>query len=279
MFTNPIMGLLESINDMIIGLGSNSLLTQSLAAFSSDLYNYSMLAMNSVIKPIAYVILALFFTLELYNASIKVEGAGGGSQFGAEIIFRVLFKMVLCKVAVDFSTIIMDAIYSISLEITTGISGLIGSGSTSGGLKIDEIRVVVEAMEWGDQLLSLLIIFITWLIASIIIILVNVIVIARFIEIYIHLIVAPIPLATFPSAELSSIAKNFLKSFAASCIQGCLIFIALSFFTVLFNSQIMGEIGSLGLTGVSMSLLGYTFVLGVAVFSCGKWAKSIFNAM
>lgn len=102
--------------------------------------------------------------------------------------------------------------------------------------------------------------------------LVQIICIARFIEIYVYMAIAPIPLATFPSEELSSVGKNFLKSFAAVCIQGALIYIVLSIFPMLFNANILQDNSITG-------MLLYSVILAIGVLSSGRWAKSICNAM
>lgn len=103
--------------------------------------------------------------------------------------------------------------------------------------------------------------------------LVKVICIARFIEIYMYVAISPIPIATFPSDEMSQIGKNFLKSFAAVCLQGTLIFLVLTFFPVLLSEQLIGDDVS------AFNLLLYSLVLILAVFGANRYAKSMLNAV
>jgi hypothetical protein len=139
-------------------------------------------------------------------------------------------------------------------------------------MDIGAITAEINSMGLGAQiglLLELIIIkFGVWVIMG----LVQIICIGRFLEIYIHVAIAPIPLATLPSDDLNSIAKNFLKSFAAVSLQGALIYLILSFFPQLVNSNILGE-------QIAFTMLLYSIVLVIAIFSAGKWAKSICNAM
>lgn len=272
------MKWLEYINDLIIGIGQNGDLVSTLSAFNPTLYGFVTAIMDGVIKPVAYTILALFFVLELYNASLKVGDGGGGTDFGAKIVFGAMFKMVLCKVAVDSTSLIMNAIYSVSLTLTTGISGIMSGGTTSGGMDLAAMQVVVDGMGLGDQIGTVIELFIIKTVVQIVVLLVQIIVIARFIELYVYIAVSPIPLATFPSDEMSSIAKGFLKSFAAVCLQGTLIFVVLAFFPPLFNAAILGDIGSMGMTAALWSIMGYSIILALAVFASGRWAKSIMSA-
>jgi uncharacterized membrane protein YczE len=132
-------------------------------------------------------------------------------------------------------------------------------------------------MDFSVQLMTCVQVTIIWLIVKLSMLMVGVIIAGRMIEIYVQMAIAPIPIATFPNSEMSNIGKNFLKSFAAVCIQGVLIYIVVNMFGLLFGE--MGDIG--GATNFTDSLLaaaGYSFVLVIAIYSTGRWAKSICNA-
>ena len=272
MFKDLLIQWITELNDKLLSVGQSGYLSIGIGSFNATLYGYIKTIMTSVVMPVAYVILALFFVLELYKASIKIDGAGGGSSFGAEMVFKVMFRMVLCKVAVDSSLLFMEAIYNVTLNLTQGVAGVLGSSAMTGGLDVAALTTQINSMGLGDQLglfVELVIVkFAVWVIVG----LVQVICIARFIEIYVFVAVSPIPIATFPSDDLNTIAKNFLKSFAAVCLQGVFIYIILSFFPMLFNANILGDTSIFG-------MLLYSVILALAVFSSGKWAKSICNAM
>lgn len=279
--TDAILQILEWINDMILGVATDGAsLTTTLSSFMPIMYGYTITIMENVILPVAYIILALFFVLELHKASIRVEGMGGTTNLGAEMVFKILFKMVLCKIAVDSISLILNAIYGVTTHLTSGIAGVMGGNSIeSGGIDTIALEPIIDSMGFWAQLGSLVLILITLLIVVIAVVLANIIIVARFIEIYVYFAIAPIPVATLPHEEMSSIGKNFLKSFAAVCIQGSLIFIVLSFFPILFNSAFLDGGSTLSIMGELTKILGYSFILIIAVFSTGKWAKSICNAM
>lgn len=271
-FKDLLIKWVQELSDKFMAVGQNGYIAIGIGSFNSTMYGYSKTIMTSVVMPVAYVILALFFVMELYKASIKVDGAGGGSSFGAEMVFKVMFRMVLCKVAVDSSLLFMEAIYGVGQTIVTGIAGVVSNGAISGGMDIAAITTEINSMGLGDQigmLLELVIVkFGVWVILG----LVQIICIARFVEIYVYVAISPIPIATFPSDDLNQIAKNFLKGFAAVCLQGAFIYLILSFFPILVNANILGDTSA-------FSLLLYSLILGLGVFSSGRWAKSICNAM
>jgi hypothetical protein len=274
MFKSLLIRWITELNNAMVSVGSGTsgLLAVTINAFNATLYGYVIAIMTSVIMPIAYTILALFFVLELYKASVKVEGAGGGTSLGAEIVFRVLFRMVICKWAVDSSLLIMTAIYDVGYTAIHGVAGVLTSSGITTAIDVAALTAAINAMSLGEQIgmfIELVIVkFAVWVILG----LVRIICIARFIEIYVFVAISPIPIATFPSDDLNAIAKNFLKSFAAVALQGVFIYIVLSFFPMLFTTNILGDTSIFG-------MLLYSLILALGVFGSSRWAKSICNAM
>lgn len=256
-------------------LGSETtFINQAIQAFNIELYGYVKTIMENVVMPVAYVILALFFMIELYKASQKVEGIGGGSSLGAEVIFRAMFKMALCKIAVDSSLLFMEAIYSVFQQITTGISStLTGGPGIDPGIDLNAINNHIDSLGLGGQIGMFVELFIVRQGVIIIFALVKVICIGRFIEMYMYVAISPIPIATFPSEDLSQIGKNFLKSFAAVCLQGTLIYLILTFFPVILRDNLLNE------NSAPFDLLLYSLVLILAVFGANRYAKSMLNAV
>lgn len=272
MFKDLLIKWVTEISDKFVQVGTNGYLSIGIGSFNATLYSYVKGIMTNIIMPVAYVILALFFVLELYKASIKVDGAGGGNSFGAEIVFKVMFRMVLCKLAVDSSLLFMEAIYSVGQNLISGISSVIASNTVTYGLDLNEIVSEINSMNMGEQIGMFLELSLIKIAVSLIIGLIEVMCVGRFIEIYIYVAVSPIPIATFPSDDLNQIGKGFLRSFAAVCLQGAIIYLVLSFFPILVNSNILGEVGILG-------MLLYSLVLAIGIFTSGRLAKSICNAI
>ncbi len=271
MLKKLLISWINEIYQMFTTAGLNGYLNLDIGGFNNTLYSHVIAIMKNVTMPVAYVILSLFFVLELYKASVKVDGAGGGTSFGAEMIFKVMFRMVICKTAVDSSLLIMEAIYGVAKSIVEGMATVV-SNQTINGMNSSAITAQINSMELGEQLGMFVELFIIKAAVTIIIGLVTIICAGRFIELYVYVAISPIPIATFPSDDLNQIAKNFLKNFAAVCLQGALIYLVLSFFPVLMNQNILNNTSPWG-------LLFYGIVLALGVFSSGRWAKSICNAM
>lgn len=271
MFKEPLIQWVTELNDQIIAVGQSGYLSITLGGFNPALYGYIKAVMSNVVLPIAYVILALFLSLELYRVSQQASGSGSDT-FGMDLVVKVVIRVFICKLAVDNSLMIMEAIYSVSLEIIQGISGILAGDAIAGGLDLPAVIAQINEMKTGAQLGMMVELLIVKFAVFVILGLVQIICVARFIEIYVFIAIAPIPIATIPSDEMSSIAKNFFKSFAAVCIQGAFIYIVVSVFPILFNSSVLGDNSIMG-------MLLYALILAVGVLSTGRWSKSICNAM
>jgi hypothetical protein len=270
MFKDLLARWVTELYEKFSSVGQNGYLDIGLGDFSPTLYGYVTSVMTDAAMPVAYTILALFFVLELYKASIRIDGAGGGSSFGAETVFKAMFRMAVCKTAVDSSPLILEGIYYAGKKVTEGIA----AAASSPAVALDAAAGLAEidGLNLGEQIGMLLELVIIKLGVWVILGLVQVVCIGRFIELYVYVAVSPIPLATLPSDDLNQTAKNFLKSFAAVCLQGALIYLVLSFFPVLVTAGVLGDTGIFG-------LLLYSLVLALGVFSAGRWAKSICSAM
>lgn len=273
--TDFIMDMIESI---LSGVGSTGINKMDLLAtpetYNSALYNGVMSIMDNAVMPIAYILLGLLFMLEIYNITIRTEGM---NHFGFEIVFRTMFKIVLIKLVIDSTPLIMSAIYAISTEIIGSIGGIFTGGMNSINYDSVALEEYIDGLKILQQTLVAAQVLIIWIVYKFSIIIVQVIMIGRMFEIYIHLAIAPLPLATLPNTELSGVAKNFLKSFAAVSIQGVIIFIVLGMYHTLIGS--MASSSGSDLTSLLLEAMLYSLVLVASLFMTGRWSKSITNAM
>jgi len=272
--------IVNLIKDVMLGvtnLGSGSgVLTKTPETFNVALFNGVTSISKSAVMPVAYVFLGLIFMLELYNITIRTDGQAG--TMGFEIPFRVMFKLAICKIAVDSTPLILAAIFSVSNEVILNMGNVFGSQSVSVLANINTMKESIAAMDFGVKLMTSVQVTIIWLVFKFSTMAIMLVVIGRMIQIYVMMAIAAIPMATMANADLSSVGKNFLKSFAAVCIQGTLIYIVLNMYGTLVGS-ITTSIDNTDITAVLFEALLYSLVLVMAIFATGRISKSICNAM
>lgn len=270
--------LLEWINAILGSLTmSGSSLTSRLSVGISGLYAHVTTAREALLA-IAYTILALFFLLELVRCVQRAE-AGGGQRLGVELIVVALVKMAFCKVIIDNSGLLMEALYDV---IRSVITLLAGNGTVTVSIT-ETVTADLSGVNFFTCLLYMVLGFVVLVVVGAVWVLTKLIIALRFIEIYLYLTVAPIPLATLPSEEWGSIAKSFLRSFLAVCIQGVLIFLVLSFFPVIIADPLLqfslNGSGQLALLGGMLKALCYSLLLGVTLLATTRLANSIVGTM
>lgn len=272
-----IISRIEAIFNTVVSVGGSGLVL-SPETFNSTIYHGVNTIQSVAVMPVANVLLGLLFVLEMYNVTIRTDIQGG--TMGAEIPFRVMFKIAICKYFVDSTPDVLNAIYWISTKVITNMQGIITGGQSLTPADINAIRTAVENMDFGVKLMTSVEVTLIYLIVEFVTVIISVIVVGRMVELYIMMGVAPLPMATLPNADLSGVAKNFLKGFAAVTLQGVLIYIVVAIFPLLFGSASIGNINDPSNFSKSlMTAAGYSFVLLISIFATGRWAKSICNAM
>ena len=89
---------------------------------------------------------------------------------------------------------------------------------------IEDVGLIVSIPLWAVTLLGSLFI---WVLALVMILTVY----SRFFKLYIATAIAPVPLASFAGQPSSSIGMAFVKSYAAICLEGCVIVLACVIFS------------------------------------------------
>jgi len=147
------------------------------------------------------------------------------------------------------------------------------------------IEAGLEAMGIGALLSMFLTLFLIQIILFIVGALITVIIIHRFIEIYMYVALSALPMSTLVNGEMSNIGKNYIKTIAAYSFQGLLIIVVLNIFGVLVESQITANIAAAvgdgtdasGIGGSMFLLAGFCVLLAFAIIKTGSVAKSIFG--
>jgi hypothetical protein len=115
---DTIISLLTTIDQVAVGLGApGTVLQTSWGEYLPTMHNFVLNVMSKVAMPIASVILALFFVLEMYRASLRTENMGNhNNKLGAEIVVRILIRLVLFKTLLDNVPRILETIYQVTQE-------------------------------------------------------------------------------------------------------------------------------------------------------------------
>ena len=247
--------------DMVNLAFDNAIKTLSVSPFDSNItiINTAMTAVEGV----ALVLVSMFFAIQLCNDAmlLKIQSY--------EQVFKLFFKFILAKVLVQNARGLMGIIFNGFNQIAASL------GETSYGFlnSFTPDALVVKPDDAGFLNLNYLVKYLeampTYLILMGACWVINLILIGRLFEIVVYTVISPIPLSTFAGEGWHDIAKAFIKSYAAVCLQGVVIIVMFYAFSQI--AELLGGTSTIGITITALSL-----ALGVA--KSGQWARQALGA-
>ena len=181
---------------------------------------------NGALQAIGCALLVLFFVMGI------VKTMGSFTELKKpEMVFKCFIRFVLAQAAVTHGMELMTALFKVA-------QGMISTIMTASGLSaltdttlpaemvtiIEDVGFLESIPLWAITLLGSLFI---WVLSLIMILTVY----SRFFKLYLATAIAPIPMASFAGQPSSSIGVAFLKSYAAICLEGCIIVLACVIFS------------------------------------------------
>ena len=235
---------------------------------------YSMIhnLSESVIVPIAGMILAFVMTLELIQLIMDKNNMHDVDTW---MFFKWIFKTACAILIVTNTWNIVMAVFDVAQSVVNSASGVIVGNTSidiSSAMTDLETRLMTEDLGYlfGLWFQSLFIGVTMWALS----ICIFIITYGRMIEIYLVTSVAPIPMATMTNREWGQMGQNYLRSLFALGFQGFLIIVCVGIYAVLVQNIATQT----DVIAAVWSCVGYTVLLCFTLFKTGSLAKSVFNA-
>lgn len=181
---------------------------------------------NGALQAIGCALLVLFFIMGI------VKTCGSFTEIKKpEMVFKCFIRFVLAQAAVTHGMELMTALFQVAQGmISTIMDASRLSALTDTTLPAEMVAIIedvgfLESIPlWAITLLGSLFI---WVLSLVMILTVY----SRFFKLYLATAIAPIPMASFAGQPSSSIGVAFLKSYAAICLEGCIIVLACIIFS------------------------------------------------
>ena len=190
-----------------------------------------IVGINDALKAIAYALLVLFFVIGVMKTCSSFT-----ELKRPEVAFKCFIRFVLAQAAVTYGMELMTALFSIAQGTIQTIMGAPGLSAMEASTLPAEIATTIEDVGllesiplWAVTLLGSLFI---WVLSLVMILTVY----GRFFKLYMATAIAPIPLSSFAGQPSSSISMAFIKSYAAICLEGCVILLACIIFSQFASS-------------------------------------------
>jgi len=221
------------------------LLTMSPENFKGGGVWHVITDINGALKAIGYALLVLFFVMGV------IKTAGSFTEIKKpEHALKLFIRFILAKTAVSYGLDLMMALFGIAQGAISTIMSASGLSAVQATTLPTEIVTKINEVSFWDSiplwLVTLLGSLFIWVLSLIMILTVY----SRFFKLYMATAIAPIPLAAFAGEPTSSIGKSFLKSYAAICLEGCVIVLACIIFSVFASSP--PAVGDTSLSAVTL---------------------------
>ena len=203
------------------------LLTQSPETFKGGGIWNVIVSINGTLQAIGYALLVLFFLVGM------VKTCGSFVEVRKpEHALKLFVRFAIAKGVITYGLELMMALYTIVQGVVSRIMATSGLGSAGETVLPEEIVTAVENVDFFNSIPLWAVTLIGGILITILSFIMIMSVYGRFFRIYLYTAIAPIPLASLAGEPSQSIGKNFLKSYAAVCLEGAIVVLACVIFTV-----------------------------------------------
>ena len=269
--TANLSNLFDTVNDRVGEIAAEVGMTP--AAWNGGIYTMIHNLSQTVMLPVAGVILAFVMTLELIKLITEKNNMHDVDTW---MFFKWIFKTACAVLIVSNTWNIVMAVFDVAQSVVSSAAGVVVSDtSIDASTVLADLQAQLEAMDTGALLGLLFQSLIVRLAMPILSICIFVIVYGRMIEIYLVTSVAPIPMAMMLDREMGGgMGQSYLRSLFALGFQAFLIIVCVAIYAVLVDSIAVGG----DLSASIWTCMGYTVLLCFTLFKTGSVAKSVFGA-
>ena len=263
-------GLFDSVNEKVADISGQ--VGTSPQAWNSGIFNMIENLSETVILPIAGVILAFVMTLELVQI---IMDKNNFNDIETAVFFRWIFKTACAILIVTNTWNIVMGVFDVAQQVVGQASGvIIGDTSIDLASVLPDLEARLTEMDigplFGLWFQSLFVGITMWALT----ICIFLICYGRMIEIYLVTSIAPIPMATMLGKEWGGMGQNYLRSLFALGFQAFLIIVCVAIYAVLVQNIAVDS----DISAAIWTCMGYTVLLCFTLFKTGSLAKSLFTA-
>ena len=268
--TGNLSGMFDATNQKVAEISGQIGATPQ--AWNESIFEMIETLSESVIVPIAGVILAIVMTLELVQLITEKNNLADVDTW---MFFKWAFKSAAAVLIVTNTWNIVMGVFDLAQSVVSGASDVVISDT---GIDIStvltDLESKLEEMEigplFGLWFQSMFVGICTWALS----ICIFIVIYGRMIEIYLVTSVAPLPMATMLGKEWGGMGQNYLRSLLALGFQAFLIMVCVAIYATLV--QDISEMEDI--SAAIWTCLGYTVLLCFCLFKTSSLAKGVFHA-
>lgn len=251
-------GMFDSVNQQVADISVQ--VGQTPQGWNGSIFNMIENLSNSIMVPIAGVILAIVMTVDLIQ---MIADKNNLHDVDTWMIFKWMFKSAAAILIVTNTWNIVMGVFDMAQSVVAQAAGIINSDAS---IDISSVMTDLEPrlMEmdlgplFGLWFQSLFIGITMWALY----ICIFIVIYGRMIEIYLVTSVAPVPMAAMMGKEWGGMGQNYLRSLLALGFQAFLIIVCVAIYAVLVQNIALED----DIIMAIWSCVGYTVLLCFTLF-------------
>lgn len=238
--------------------------------WNSEVFNFIKSINDSVIIPIAGLIITAVLCIELINMVMQKNNMHDTDTFE---FFKYMIKMWIAVWLVSHAFTFSMAVFDVAQHLVNQAAGVINTSATVSGDQIVQMVEVLKDKGLGELVMILFETSLVKVAIQVMSVVIMLVVYGRMFEIYVYCSVSAIPFATMGNKEWGQIGTNYIKGLFAIGLQGLFLIICLGIYAVLVKTIKITDIHA-----STFMILGYALLLALMMLKSGTLAKSVLNA-
>nr|WP_317357539.1 CD0415/CD1112 family protein [uncultured Tyzzerella sp.] len=270
---NGLENIFNNINATAENIGNE--LGTNPADYNSAIFSLLEKLSETVIVPIAGMILTVVIIINLFNSVLDERQRKDPIELYIKFFLKTIIAILLTTNAFKITNYILEMGQGI---VEKAIQVLNDDTVINLNENLDNFQAFLETLSVGKTILIGLTLFITYIIIWIIHILSYVVILGRFIEIFMRIALSPLAFSTFFSREFNGIGFNFVKGMIAITIQAFLIMVVIALYKGMLVNLVVDISTEESLNLFLVQILATSITLIFSLFQTNRIANSIFNA-
>ncbi len=222
-----------------------SLITQSPETFKGGTICQVILKMNGAVQAIGLALLVLFFVVGI------IKTCGSFTEVKKpEHILKLFVRFAIAKGIVTYGLELMLSIFKIVQGLLSTIMTTSKIGNVTNTVLPQQIIEAIEDCGFFESIPLWAVTLIGGLFITVLSFIMILTVYGRFFKLYLYTAIAPIPLSTVAGEPTQNVAKSFLKSFTAVCLEGAIIVLSCIIFSLFASSPPIVDVNAAAVTQV-----------------------------
>ncbi|OXN00292.1 MULTISPECIES: type IV secretion system protein [Bifidobacterium] len=224
-----LIGLLNTIGN---GVSQDmvSRLLQTPADFNHDLYDLSLRVADTAVKPMASIVLAIVFSMELARVSTKVDA---DRELGMKMVAAAMLRIAIVFTLAQNSELLLKAVDEIGSSMMSGFTSAAPTeGATSTMGLGDAMADQIKDAGWAGQAACMVLLIIPFVVSQAASIVFTVVILLRFVQLYMMTAFNPLPVAFCAHEETKAWGIGYFKQYAVLVFQCATLYLAVIVYRV-----------------------------------------------